>query len=105
MTSPAMHQARLTARRHAQRITRDHIERHMPHGYARPARPFRLRLWIPVSLLWILLPVIVIVSPVVLAWRANPGRVIAAFAGIVAGLSGTLVEVDTPDAHIHLRLF
>jgi hypothetical protein len=105
MTSPAMHQARLTARRHADRITRAHLEKHIPYGYARPARPFRMRLWLPVSLLWLFFPLIVLVSPLGLVWRSNPIRVVAAFAAIMAGLSGIRVDVESPDANIHIRLF
>ncbi len=74
-------------------------------GRATRADPFHLRLWLPVSLLWVFFPLVVLVSPVALAWRGNPARFIAAVAAVFAGLSGALVQVESPDANIHIRLF
>jgi hypothetical protein len=105
MTSPVMQQARLTARRHAEQVTRAHLEAYGIYDQARPARPFRLRLWLPVSLLWILFPLILLLSPLALAWRASPGRLVSACAALMAGLAGIRVEVETPDVNIHIRLF
>ena len=105
MTSPAMQQARLTARRHAKQITRAHLEAHGIYDWARPTRRSRLRLWLPVSLLWVFFPLIALLSPLALLWRVDPGRVVAACAALMAGLSGIQVEIETPDADLHIRLF
>lgn len=105
MTSPAVQQAPLTARRHADRVVRERLAVHGIHHEVPPAPPFRLRLWLPTSLLWIFFPLIILASPLALAWRASPSRFIAACAALLAGLSGALVEVETSDADIHIRLF
>jgi hypothetical protein len=107
MTSTTVQQARHAARRYAAHTADAYVRAELDsHGLgARPRRPFRLRLWLPVSLLWILFPLVLLVSPIALAWHASPARFIAAMAALFAGLSGALVEVESPDADIHIRLF
>jgi hypothetical protein len=107
MTSTTVQQARHATRRYAAQTTNAYVRAELErHGVgARPRRPVRVRLWLPVSLLWVLFPLVLLASPVALAWRASPARFIAAVAALLAGLSGALVEVETPDADIYIRLF
>jgi hypothetical protein len=112
MTSATLRQARHVIRRQQAREieTRIHadIEARMARAGGYHARrrqgPFRLRLWLPVSLLWALFPLVILFSPVALAWRGNPVALITAMAALLAGLPGCLVEVEGPDADIHIRL-
>jgi hypothetical protein len=108
MTSTAaLRQARHTARRYAAHTADAHVRAELErHGLsARPHRPFRMRLWLPVSLLWIFFPLVVLLSPLAAAWRANPARVVTAVAAVLAGLSGVCVDVESADADIRIRLF
>lgn len=72
-------------------------------------RRFVLRLWLPVSLLALLLAPLALVALPLLAVVLRPRHVspVAALCATVAvlfALSGTLVEVEAPEALIRLRL-
>lgn len=74
---------------------------------ARGRRP--VRIWLPMVLVWLALaPVALVLSPLILlalaACRLNPFAATAALVRLAASLSGTLVEVDSPDARVHIRL-
>ncbi len=79
-------------------------------GLARPRRPFRLHLWLPLSLFCaLLLPLAMIGFPLLaVAAMGLRLRPVALFCGVFAllfALSGVVVEVDTPDTSIRIRLF
>jgi hypothetical protein len=68
-----------------------------------------IRLWLPLSLLWVvLIPLGVLVSPLLLilslAGRGDIVRFVGAGVSLLAGLSGLQVEVDTPDALVFIRI-
>jgi hypothetical protein len=70
-------------------------------------RPFRL--WLPLFLVWLLLLVLlVLLSPVVLIacliCRVNPFKAVAALGGLLAALTGTLVDIQAPGACVLVRV-
>lgn len=76
---------------------------------ARRPRRVVVRLWLPVFLLWILLaPLALLALPllavILMPRRVDPFAALAAGAAILFALSGTLVEVEAPEASIRLRL-
>jgi len=76
-----------------------------------PKRRIRLRLWLPLTLLFLLLaPLVLLLAPI--AWIATPPRLrispyAAAFmlGGFLLSLGGTIIEVDSPAARVSLRIF
>jgi hypothetical protein len=81
---------------------------------ARPQRPAHrtvVRLWLPVTaIFWILSPAPLLLAP--LGWfappryrPANPYVAVFAIGRLLTSLGGTLVDVDTPDALVRIRLF
>jgi len=89
-------------------------------GRLRPLRPsrdraerprrVRVRLWLPVSLLVVLLaPLAVVALPILAAVmkrrRIRPARTLLAAAQVLFALGGTLVEVEAPHASVRIRLF
>ena len=72
-------------------------------------RPYRVHLWLPLFLVWLLLlPFALLLSPflvlAVLLLGKNPLAVLAALVGLLSGLTGTLVEVSSPDAFVFIRV-
>ena len=72
--------------------------------------PSRLRLWIPLFLVWLLLlPLLLVLLPLamlaLLVIRVNPFRALAVFWQTLSGLTGTLIEVNAPDALVYVRIF
>lgn len=70
----------------------------------------RIRLWLPLFLIWILIaPFALLLSPLILLGvamaRLNPFRALTAAFGLLAALTGTLIEVETPDAVVNIRVF
>jgi hypothetical protein len=70
----------------------------------------RLGLWVPLFLIWLLLlPLVLVLLPLamlaLLVLRVNPFRALAAFWQTLAGLTGTHVEVNAPDALVYVRIF
>jgi hypothetical protein len=84
-------------------------------GWLDPPRRRRpravVRLWLPVTaLFWILSPFPLLLAP--LAWLApapyrpaNPYAAVFAVGRLLVSLGGTVVDVDTPDALVRIRLF
>ncbi|HEX4181913.1 MAG TPA: hypothetical protein VHY34_01495 [Caulobacteraceae bacterium] len=74
----------------------------------KPRRPV-IRIWVPMLLFWLLLvPIGILASPLLLllwlAGRGNIVRLVGAGLYLLAGLSGTQVEVDCPTALIFIRI-
>src|SRR6202012_4931209 len=74
------------------------------HG--RPRNP--VRIWVPLSVLvWlILMPLAVVATPLVFVaapfWRLNSFAAVGALFSLLIALCGVRIDVDTPDAHVHL---
>ena len=69
----------------------------------------RLRLWIPLFLVWLLLlPFALVALPVAaIALRLrgiDPWRAVAVLGSLACALTGTLVEVDSPEATVLVRI-
>jgi hypothetical protein len=69
----------------------------------------KIRLWLPLSPLWVILsPFPVLLAP--LLWVApktrgiRPFRAVFAIGSVLFALSGTVVDVDTPDALIQIHI-
>lgn len=79
-----------------------------PRGIA--PRPMRIRLWLPLTPLFLLLaPIVLLLSPLgYLApprWRADPILTVLALGGLLLSLGGTEVDVDCADAVIRIKIF
>jgi hypothetical protein len=78
-----------------------------------PAKPVRrtvVRLWVPLTPLWVILgPFAILLAPLLaLAPRMRglrPFRAAFAIGAALIALSGTVVDVDTPDALVRIRIF
>jgi hypothetical protein len=80
------------------------------HRPARPPHRTVVRLWLPLTPLWLILsPFAILAAPLLmLAPRlrgVRPFRAVFAIGGALLALSGTVVEVDTPDALVRIRLY
>lgn len=69
-----------------------------------------IRLWLPLTPLWLLLsPFALVAAPLVALVPemrgVNPYRAAWAIGGVLLHLSGTVVEVDSPDAIVRIRIF
>jgi hypothetical protein len=70
----------------------------------------RLRLWIPLFLIWLLLlPFLLLLLPLAmvacLIVRINPFRTLTALWQVIAGLRGTNIEVKDGNAALVVRIF
>lgn len=68
----------------------------------------RIRLWVPLFLIWLLLlPVAVLLFPVFivlcLAFGREPLAAMDAVYDLLSGLTGTVIEIDTPRAFVFIR--
>jgi hypothetical protein len=78
-----------------------------------PAKPVRrtvVRLWLPLTPLWIILsPFAILAAPLLLlapqTRGIRPFRAVFAIGRILFALSGTVVDVDTPDALVRIRIY
>jgi len=83
-----------------------------PTGLApgpRTQRRHIIRLWIPLFLLWLLLaPIALLLSPLLIviwaAGRRDVFQITGTLIGLFAGVSGTRIEVESPDAVIFIRI-
>ena len=77
---------------------------------AAPPRTVRLWLWLPLTpLFWLLAPLALILAP--LSWLApprvrprNPYALVLVLGRLLLSLGGTVVDVDTPDTLVRLRI-
>ena len=85
-------------------------------------KPANVRLWLPLTPLWIVLaPFVLLLAPLVTllppmlpgnpqaravrsAITAHPYRTAFALGSMLFALSGLVVHVDTPGAHVHIRI-
>ena len=73
-------------------------------------RPISIALWLPLTPVLILLaPLALLAAPFVAANRrvraAGPLRLLWALGALLTSLSGTRIDVDTPEARVRLRIF
>ncbi len=73
-------------------------------------RPTKIRIWVPLLLLLVLLsPILLLLAlmgAVVLKAKGwPPGRTLAGIAGVLLGLAGTRVQVEAPGASVHIIVF
>lgn len=69
-----------------------------------------VRLWLPLTPLWIILsPFAILFAPLLLlapqARGLRPFRAVFAIGAALFALSGTVVDVDTPDALVRVRIY
>lgn len=79
------------------------------HIAPRPPRR-RIRLWLPLFLVWLLLlPFVPVLLPVYLVvcivMEIRPLRTLGALFGVLGGLAGTHVEVDNPRANVFIHVY
>ena len=77
--------------------------------HLRTATGRRIRLWIPLFLVWlVLLPVAPLLLMLLLVGaligRINPWRAVAVLWGILTSLSGVNVDVSSPQAEVAVRM-
>jgi hypothetical protein len=90
---------------------------------SRPGKRVVIRLWLPLTPLWVILaPFALLLAPLVMlaprlipnrpgaravraAMAVRPYQTAFAFGAALMALSGTLVDVDTPDALVRIRIF
>ena len=81
------------------------------HYQPTPARRVtRIGLWLPLTpLFWLLSPLAVLLAPLLVLASPlrglNPYAAVAALGRVLISLGGTVVDVDTHDAHIRIRIF
>jgi len=68
-----------------------------------------LRRWLPLFLVWLLIaPFLLLLAPLIILGlgmaRLNPFRALAAIFGVLAGLSGTRVDVEAPGAFVNIQI-
>jgi hypothetical protein len=73
-------------------------------------RPTRIRIWVPLLLLLVLLsPILLLLAMmgavVLQAKGLPPGRTLLAIARVVLALPGARVQVEAPDASVHIIIF
>jgi hypothetical protein len=70
---------------------------------------FRMRLWLPLILVWVLLaPVVILVMPLAIVaavvWTINPFPLIAGLWRLISATRGVRVHVDTPGALVQVHI-
>jgi len=81
-----------------------------PNSPARPEHRTVVRLWLPLTPLWVILsPFAILAAPLLLlapqTRGIRPFRAAFAIGGTLFALSGTVVEVDTPDTLVRIRIY
>ncbi|MEJ0064732.1 MAG: hypothetical protein WDM85_04285 [Caulobacteraceae bacterium] len=77
---------------------------------AKPVHRALMRLWLPLTPLWIILsPFAILAAPLLLiaprTRRIRPFRAVFVIGATLFALSGTAVDVDTPDALVRIRIY
>jgi hypothetical protein len=73
-------------------------------------RVHRLRLWVPLFLIWLLLlPFVLLLLPLAmlacLVVQVNPVRSLSVFWQVLAGLRGTYINVNDGNAAVAVRIY
>lgn len=81
----------------------------MVHSPLQSEHPFRLSLWLPLTpIFWILAPFVVLLAPLLLLappmWGSNPYLVVVTLGRVLTSLNGVDVDVETPEAGIHIKI-
>jgi hypothetical protein len=82
-----------------------------PGATPAPRRRVAVRLWLPLTPLFLLLaPFALLLAPVIYVctpprYRTRPFATAFRIGAVLLSLSGTLVHVDTPDALVSIRIF
>jgi hypothetical protein len=76
----------------------------------KPANRTVVRLWLPLTPLWIILsPFAILAAPLLLlapqTRGVRPFRAVFAIGAALFALSGAVVDVDTPDALVRIRIY
>jgi hypothetical protein len=76
----------------------------------RPLRRTVVRLWLPLTpILWLLSPIPLVLAPlgylVPPRLRPDPFFLVFALGELLLSLRGTVVDVDTPDALVRIRIY
>jgi hypothetical protein len=71
-------------------------------------RAVHLRLWLPLFLLWLLLlPLVLILLPIAVVVMAradrHPVRTITALLGVLSAISGSMIDIERPNAALFVR--
>ena len=77
---------------------------------AAPARRVKIRLWVPLTAIFLVLsPFALLLAPLLYLnptpYRVRPFPTVIGVGRVLLSLGGTLVQVDTPDALISIRIF
>jgi hypothetical protein len=108
-----MSQATAMFRSHLREAVRDAQASAVTPPKPVPVKPVHrtvVRLWLPLTPLWIILsPFAILAAPLLLlapqARGIRPFRAVFAVGAALFALSGTVVDVDTPDALVRLRIY
>ncbi|HLY80635.1 MAG TPA: hypothetical protein VKQ70_14740 [Caulobacteraceae bacterium] len=105
-----MSQATAMFRSHLREAVRDASGGAPPKPVAARAHRTVVRLWVPLTPLWIILsPFAILAAPLLLivpqTRGIRPFRAIFAVGRALFALSGTVVDVDTPDALVRIRIY
>lgn len=79
------------------------------HQPLQAEHPFRLSLWLPLTpIFWILAPFVVLLAPLILLapvmWGVNPWLVVVTIGRVLTSLNGVDVDIDTPEARVHIKI-
>jgi hypothetical protein len=82
----------------------------VPASELKVAKRTVLTLWLPLTPLWVLLaPFALLLTPLLYLAperdRVPPFRTITTLGAVLVTMSGTKVDVDTPDARVRIRIF
>jgi hypothetical protein len=108
-----MSQATAMFRSHLREAVRDAHAPGMTQPKPAPTKPVHrtvVRLWLPLTPLWIILsPFAILAAPLLLiapqTRGIRPFRAAFAIGRVLFALSGTVVDVDTPDALVRIRIY
>ena len=80
------------------------------HTPQRPGRRTVVRLWLPLTPLWLILsPFAILFAPLLLlapqTRGIRPFRAVFAVGALLLALSGTVIDVETPDALVRIRIY
>lgn len=80
-----------------------------PRQAGHAVETFRLSLWLPLTpIFWVLAPFVLLLAPLLLLappmWRMSPYVTVVTIGRVLLSLNGVDVDVETPDARIHIKI-